>query len=220
MRFYTFGDFMRSCPSRREPLKDPNAQYKSYWAEGYPVSAQYVDEGRPVCPVCGRKIGSLRWAEPRKFRIAGTRYPDRLHDWMVGDFVVSERFRQKYEEEHLTGVSGFLDMEVVRLTKRQLASPPPKYYIVDVPYSECVQLDMKKSIITGSPEKSACTHCWPIQNSQDHVEKIVLDAENWDGTDIFRVYALGIVMSQRMHDIIENNNLTNFDLVSIDDYWY
>jgi hypothetical protein len=53
------------------------------------------------------------------------------------DFLVSERFKEVYEARHLTGLTGFDPVEVIKIkSHKKLRSEPPSYFRVGVYYGQ------------------------------------------------------------------------------------
>lgn len=197
--------------------KSPSKQYVGDWCDAWEVDR--VSGDCDYCPVCGRPVSMLKWLKPRKMRLTNTKYPDRLTAWLSEPLVISERCISVFEEAEISGIKRFDPIEVVKvahMTKN--SSKPPSYFCAEIDYAMCVRVDPDKSTIIGQKTDWCCELCNPWGSTVDHIEKLVLDTVHWDGTDIFRVYSLGVVVSQRFLDVVLKNNMTNFNLVSVDDY--
>lgn len=162
----------------------------------------------------------LKWLEPRKIRLSNTKYPDRLTSWLSEPLVASQKFIDIYSIEGLTGINLFEPIEVVKVAhKTKNSADPPMYFRAQIDYTQSVRVDAGKTRIHGQESGWSCELCNPWGCTVDHIETLVLDTTNWDGIDIFRVYAIGrVVVSQRFHDAIQKYGLTNFNLVTVEDY--
>lgn len=223
MTFYLFDDDMRLSQANSLPFEERSMLLKQYWAEAETTDdAIYTRAGGLFCPVCGG-MHMNRWEKPRKIVLTGTHYPDRISLWLVYRLIISERFKQMYEKERLTGIAEFEDLEYVKYTKQKNGTKPPNYYNAVIPFSESVFFDTQKTVIRGKPHaqkmQPTCQHCEPFDMIVDHFDKLALNTTNWDGMDIFRVYGYGKpFLSQRMKDKIVEYGLTNCELVNVDEF--
>ncbi len=199
--------------SERNGFKNPNSQVRNRWSVAWEVDRVYGDSEK--CPVCGRHASMLAWAEPRKMRLTGKRYPDRLADYLAKPLVVSERFVEVYRREGLTGVSEFAPIEVVNPTANT-----PNYFLGHVSFNRSVQFDLSRTVIEGQPQGWSCPLCSPWETTKDKIHKLALSAENWDGQDIMRLYAFhGVAfVSQRFYDCVRRYELTNFVMIPVEEY--
>src|SRR5690242_12071686 len=86
----------------------------------------------PTCPVCGAAIGMLTALSPRRVELElwGRDFGD-LAFGSGNDVLVSERFRDAFLRSGLTGFSGFVPAEIVKVVARlrKIAKPPPRYFV-------------------------------------------------------------------------------------------
>lgn len=202
-----------------ETLKSlsPNSQYIGRWCDATEVDRKN-GPGKD-CPLCGRPVTGFSWEEPRKMRLSNTRYPDRITYWIL-KMIVSERFMNAYLEAELSGINSFSKIEVVKVSPMGKKSPPPpNYYLADVGFSQTVTIDTKNTIIYGSERDWSCPFCNPLGRTCNVIEHLALNTDEWDGTDIFKLYhPSNFVCSQRFCDFINNNGFTNFNLVPVEKY--
>ena len=212
MDFYLFGS------NEHIDMTNPSEQFISEFCDVEKVDPQYGESEK--CPLCGRAVSNKEWLEPRKIRLSNTRYADHLYYWFCNyPFVVSERFVEVYKESNLSGIKEFLPLEVVKVSRMRKNSPkPPRYFIATIPFTKNVTIDVDKTIVVGKDRDWKCELCSPFGKVRDHFEKLTLNTTNWSGEDIFEVYNLGIVASQRFKDFVEENNFTNFEFIKIADY--
>lgn len=215
MNFYIIDDNQEICgPLARQ---NPNAQYHGKWCEAWAVDR--INGDAIKCPLCGRPVSMRRWEAPRKMRLTNTHYPDRLTDWLMEPLVVSERFMKAFQEARLTGILSFSEIEVVNSTSQnRKQKPAPRYFWTEICYSESVRVDAQKTVLYGQKYDWSCTLCNPFGSTCDRIERLVLDTGRWDGTDVFRVYSVGTVCSQRFFNLVADGCFTNFNLVPISEY--
>jgi len=214
MKFYIFDDLKDDLNKSK---KDPNAQYVGKWCDAYTVDEKLGDYER--CPLCTRAVSTLKWLEPRRIRLTNSKFPDRLTTWLPQSLVLSERFVQAYTKAGLQGIKTFVPLDVVKVSRRSNSgSPTPQYFSAEVDYTLNVRVDELNTIIFGSKYDWSCELCNPWGTSCSQLLKLSLNTENWQGDDIFRVYAVGVIMSQRFCDIVEEHGFTNFNLVPVDQF--
>lgn len=217
MDFYIIDDMKETRELQTRPDWNPNAQYKGTWCDAWSVDRK--NSTYEKCPLCGRPVSMLKWEEPRKMRLSNTRYPDRLSSWLTEPLVVSERFMNAYRQEKLSGILSFSEIEVVKVSHRKAtSSKPPRYFLADLCFSKSVRINLGQTVIHGQKHNWSCALCNPFGSTCDSVERIVLNTDQWEGTDIFQVYAIGTICSQRFYDFIDNHGFTNFNLVPIEEY--
>ena len=217
LKFYMPDDIKHDFEQAK---KDPNARYAGRWCDAISVD----DEARgdcERCPLCNAPVSMLKWLEPRRMRLTNPKYPDRLTAWLSEPMVVSEKVKEAYEQEGLTGVREFVPVEVVkvsRMTKR--STKPPKYFSAEIGFAANVRLDIAKSKIVGQKHDGSCELCDPWGKTRDKIVKLALNASEWKGEDVFKVFSLSarIIVSQRFHDFVERHCFTNFNLVPVEDY--
>lgn len=210
MKFYIFAG--------EKLTQSPDEQYKGKWCDAMEVD----DERGPFekCPLCGRPVSMLKWEEPRKIRLTSTKYPDYLQYWLLDSFVISERFMHAYNEADLKGISSFSKVEVVKVAHKKLWDPdPPKYYYANINFSKTIRIDTNKTVYHGQRTDWKCPVCNPLGQIINAIEHIELDASQWDGIDIFRVYGTGdFFCSEKFYEFVKLNKFTNFNLVPVDEY--
>jgi len=214
MSFYISDDLTEVATLVKE---NPNARYFGKWCDALAVDELIGDSEK--CPVCNRHVSMLKWLEPRKIKLSNTRYPDRLKSWLPQSFVISERSKEAYEQEGLTGIKLFTPVEVVKVSRMKKDSPASfNYFSAEIAYTSNVRVDVANSEIIGQNDDWQCALCNPFGSTRDQIIKISLDASNWQGEDIFKVYSLGVVYSQKFYDLVQKHNLTNFNLVPVSEY--
>lgn len=216
MNFYIIDDVQETKRLQAQSNLDTNTAYRREWCEAWAVNRKNGAYER--CPLCGRPVSMLKWEPPRKMRLVGTKYPDRLSEWLMEPLVLSERFIEAYQRAKLSGISTFSEIEVVR--KKATAPPAPRYYLAEVDYSQSVCIDLHRTILYGEKNDWSCAVCNPFGSTCSHITHLALNTAKWDGTDLFRVYAVGTVCSQRFYDFVNDFQFTNFNLVPISEYTF
>ncbi len=212
MNFYLLDDWKQI---REDAVKNPNARVRYQWSPEYPQDE--IRRDCDYCPACGAPISLLRWERPRKIYFRGSKFADRLSENLIGELVVSKRFKELYEKEGITGIERFERIEEVRIPGR-LQMDSPIYYVAQVPYSQEVVVDPEASVVTGKISRPICKVCNPFGITGGHLVRIVLDIKSWQGTDVLNNYFVGLVFSQRFYEFIQDNNITNFPLTEIGSY--
>jgi len=211
VNFYKFDDLS----SVEEQYKThPNKQYANKWCDAWAVDR--INGTAEKCPLCGRPVSVREWLEPRKMRLTNTRYPDRLSNWLSEPLVVSERFKELFLKEALRGISSFNPIEVVKVSHSPMKSSFPKYYQARIDYSTEISVDASATLIQGQPYDGSCSLCNPFGSTVDKINRLVLDVSGWTGSDILRVYGIGVVMSQGFFDFVEKHQFTNFPMVLVE----
>ena len=212
--FYIFDDLKNNVERTRE---NPDAQYVGRWCDAWEVDR--VNGESEKCPLCGRHVSTLKWLEPRKMRLTSTKYPDRLTTWLAEPMVVSKQVMEVYKQDQLTGIQEFIPIKVVRVARVREETPLlPEYFCGEIAFTTSVQIDLNNTKIDGQKCDWRCELCNPRGTTMDKISKLSLDTAKWDGDDVFKVYGLGAVVSQRFYDFVQKYNFTNFNLVSIEEY--
>jgi len=214
MSFYIFDD-LRETSLQTE--KNPNAQYTGKWCDALPVEELTGDYEK--CPICDAPVSRLRWLEPHKISLSNTKYPDRLSWWIKDPAIISDRVKIAYEKEGILGIKKFAPVNITKVAHMKASSPkPPQYFATEINYTLNVRVDVENSIAIGQRDDRLCALCNPFGITRDQIVKISLNTTMWKGEDIFKVYSLGVVVSQKFYDIVQKYNFSNFNLVSVDKY--
>jgi len=207
-----------------------------------PQDVRYSEE-RPLCPACGEAISGRIWLPPYRVILKHAR---RVGDFVAGtggvDLLVSQRFRDVYEEEAMTGIERFIPIEVVQNPPRKSAAPPhPPLFeigtakkerrpIVSVPipilYGVYFKHTMTRTIKEEmgiewmtQPQPDYCRTCGPGGGGNGgcflSYERVVVDTDSWTGEDFFIAvnFPGTILLSDRAREFIERNDFTNCQVV-------
>lgn len=184
------------------------------------ISAEPMNQGdAPSCPRCGTTIGLLNWLPPYRVELEvwSKEYGDIAFG--VSKLLISERVKMLYEAEGLSGLEGFHEVEIVKITRRggsRLRTPPPKYYCVSITRSRAV-IDAKASELVMA-EPNVCEEC--RNGFVVRTTRVVLEEGTWSGEDVF--IARGLpgthIASQRFKDFFDRHNINNGVLIPAAEY--
>lgn len=176
----------------------------------------------PVCPVCGDPVGGKIWLPPQEIRISSSK-PAKWGDFLWGSFfpiMISGRARQLYEAEGLTGITSFEPpAEVVRVGKRPSGDIPPElpdYYLVRIIWNGANLDDVASEAVRY--ERDCSYHKGGVRQ----LRGVYFEEASWQGDDIFIARGLAgvVVISERMKDLIVENDLTNVTIIPAEEYAY
>jgi hypothetical protein len=172
------------------------------------------------CPQCRKPLGMLTWQPPYRVELElyGKDFGD-LAEGPGGDLLITERFAEDFKTEGLTGFSGFHPVEVTRVRRKRRGpktGAPPRYLFV-LPLHGAPALDMERSRITS---KKSFTCGWCRSTGVDAVDGLALEAETWQGEDVFRPRGLWgvIIVSERFMRFAERHATSHLTFVPIEKY--
>ncbi len=201
-------------------LKIPSfTQYKYAWAER-PMKTNNSDDCSQ-CPKCGGFVGLLYWLPPYDIII---KQPKNVRDFVSGviggNFIVSERFKEKYEKSGLSGITNFKSVNIIQMgTTKKINYPIPKLLVVNIKIT-IAQVDYSRMNIKWltKPKKNICALCGQgpdgAGGSYKSYDKIVLIKETLTNDNFFIPINLpGITMiTEKAKNFIEDNKFTNVKL--------
>jgi len=215
MIFYTFDDL---SIEKEAAIKNSDSTHKGKWCDAWEVDRLNGESEK--CPLCGRHVSMLRWLEPCKIRLSNTKYPDRITAWLTEPMVVSERVKDAYQQNGLTGILKFIPVEIVKVAYMKENSPkPPKYFYADIPYTTNIKVYPDETVIVGQKNGWTCTLCNPWGTTIDEVKYLSLNTTEWKGEDVFKIYSLGATfVSKNFFDLVNEYYFSNFNLVRAEEY--
>jgi len=184
-----------------------------------------------LCPECGYILVWTKWVEPRGVRLSKPLFGDVVFD--SDDMLVSQRFKDLYEESDLKGITAFHKLDKVlvsRNTKKQLE--PPTYYYIEVAVANAI-FDPEKTtaLPLGRNKKNydiregvkRCRLCHPYNyDTMAHIKGFGIKYLDDNLLDIFAIYprAKEKHFSQKFVDWALENNITNFKgkIIRTEDY--
>lgn len=202
-------------------LKSDGLRFGTKWAYGQPVAPKVYGSARG-CPVCGRAVSGKEYLPPHFIHISSAK-PEKWGDFLWGagfQLMVSKRFQEIYEEEHLRGVEKFYPMaEIVRMGRQKrgnLALELPAYHLVEIEWNGANLDDERSQTVRRQPDCSFC------RGSVKAHRGVFLEEGTWTGADIFIARGLNgvILASERLKQVIEQNSLTNVQLIPAQKYVY
>jgi hypothetical protein len=162
------------------------------------------------CPVSGAAVSMLTWLPP--FRVELELYGKHFGDLALdvgNSFLVSQKFRQAYYQDGLTGLVGFDPVEVTKVkikSRRKIQSRPPMYFRVSVMRGQAA-LDMAASGFEWV-EPPTCPQC--RTGNIKRWKRLALEPATWTGEDAFLPWGSNsIVVSQRFKDACERHRIKN-----------
>jgi hypothetical protein len=200
MQFYVLDSF-------KQGVRDTYASY----AKGY-------NQGdAPRCPKCGEFVGLLTWLPP--FRVELELWGTEFGDFVFGignDFLVSQKFKELYRREGLTGLSGLEPVEVVRIKSRRRKRPDPPPYFRAVVTRSRTAIDLKASEFEWL-EPPTCLEC-RVANIV-RWKRLVIEEGTWTGEDIFAARGLAdTIVSERFKEVCESDAIKNAIFIPAESY--
>ncbi len=179
------------------------------------------------CPVCGKPVTARRWMPPHQVKLSRAR-PSKWGDFMWGpasSLLVSQNFKQIYEQEGLTGISSFSDpVEIIRmgsLKNGQFPAAPPVYQVVKVLWGGANQDDKASGLKLSDPLTIKCTHCRFTRSGRKQ-DRVIIEPGTWNGKDVFipRNAPVPFLVTERFKQVVEDHHLTNAWFIPTEYYAY
>ena len=179
------------------------------------------------CPVCGSPVTGKRWMPPHQVKLSKAR-PSKWADFMwgpVSSLLVSQNFKQIYEQKGLSGVSSFSEpVEIIRmgaLKNGQFPAAPPVYHVVNVLWGGANQDDKASGLKFSNPSAVKCTHCRSVRAGRRQ-DRVILEPGSWNGKDVFipRNAPVPFLVSERFKQVVEDHHLTNARFIPAEYYAY
>lgn len=172
------------------------------------------------CLRCGEPVGMLPWLPPHRAELIlhGEAFGDFV-DLPGDDFLLSERLARAFQEEGLTGLSGFQPVEVTRIRRRRRVSHPVELvsYRVVRPCIGRGAVDVARSRVRYS-KPVTCEEC----RSQGlySIHGFTLEEGSWRGEDVF--YPRGLLgvltVSERFERLVARHGFTHMRLTPSEAY--
>jgi hypothetical protein len=176
----------------------------------------------PLCVCCGRVMGPCQYKSPinvvLEFEAGVSKYGDIL-DFSADALLVSDRFKNRFVSEGLTGLSGFESVNITEIRGRSpLNQIRPSYAHASVLRSRAA-IDEKASGVRRMGEDAICREC-RLGGTLKRVARIVLEPGSWDGLDLFIARGLpgDIIVTDRFKSFAEHHQFANINLVNTEDY--
>ncbi len=174
----------------------------------------------PKCPECGGYVGMLKWLPPFRVELEtwGTQFGDVI--CLTEELLVTNRFKRICEENELTGLTGFVAVDVVRVKNhRRLTTDPPQYLKADVVRSQAA-IDIEASGYEwAEKEPTICPVCrLSIRDTVKRWQRIVIEPGTWTGEDIFIPRGGEIITSNRFKAVCEAHEVTNVVFIAAENF--
>lgn len=197
---------------RADSPEDKEAGTEFFHEEGY-------NRGEPPrCEVCGQFTRMLRWLPPYRaeLEVWGRHFGDLVFG-SADDLLVSQRFKELYEQSGLTGLGVMEPVEIIKVARRRrsLGDPPPYF-------KATVSLGRTAIDVTASgfewEQKPACEWC-RIAGVKRY-KRLVIEAGSWSGEDIFVARGLlgTFITSGRFRHVCEANNVKGAIFIPAENY--
>lgn len=204
-------------------LESEGGRFGTKWAYADVLDPYHTEAIGPRCPGCGETVGSLVWLPPHRIKLSSAK-PEKWSDllWGAGlDLMVSERFKQIYEQEELRGVVRFWPFaEIARMgTKKagDLTPKTPHYYHVEIVWDGANLDDVVSGIVR---RRVNCEYC--RSGYIERYEGIMIEPGSWRDVDIFKARGLPgvIIVSERFAEVASKHKFRNVQLIPADKYAY
>jgi uncharacterized protein DUF1629 len=173
----------------------------------------------PLCGSCGKTVGHEPWLGPYNVQLEvwGADFGD-LAFGPGGGLLVSERFKQLYEQEGLCGLGEFVAVtveDVQRVNEDPQQAEPPVYYFTTVCRS--AEVDVKASGIESATDIS-CDEC--RGGYIKRFNRVVLKPETIGNEDLFVPRGLPnlFVVGERFKKFCDEHEILNADLIEAEKY--
>lgn len=179
----------------------------------------------PRCPICGRFTGMRMWLPPYQVELDcwGKAFGDMVLGTASDDILVSQRFKSLWEEQGLSGLSGFEPVEVLKVKRRKAKGDPPRYFKAKVERS-WTALDHKASgTVWGDTQnaRALCAECRqnPTSSGVEAIERVIIEPGTWRGEDLFVPRGLpDFLASERFNEFRDAYGIANAVLIPAEEY--
>lgn len=179
----------------------------------------------PLCDLCGGPTGMLSWLPPYRIELEtwGSQFGDFAFFGSPGDFLVSDRFKEIYCHEKLTGLSEFAPVEIIKVKRYSKPSGIlPPYYKVNVIHSDAA-VNLAASGYEWSARPEICPKCLLPKKAPEVAfkrwKRLVIRPETWHGEDIFIARGGGQFMtSSRFREVCVANDVKNAVFIPAEEY--
>lgn len=171
----------------------------------------------PECAVCGTCVGMLPWLPPYHAEII-------VHGKKLGDIVdvggssllVSERFRNAWENEGLRGINEFSPLERVRIRPARFGKKTPTYFHVAAQHFK-TRVDLARSLMEFE-RPITCYAC--INSAPESIRGFTIDESTWSGEDLFIAWGIfgTLIVTDRVREMRDKYGLTNMNMTPVEEY--
>ena len=192
---------------------------KDIFADAYVMDPVYDPNSRDLCICCNRPVSGMEWCDPKSVKLKRSKMPDFLYGYGFDmPFLISEKVLSAYSCSNLSGILGYDKIEKIVSTRKTVTD---NYFHIKVKRLD-LPIDHKKSkIVYGKvPREKKCAVCDSVGRTKDFIYTLHLVMDNYDGTDIFKIYELGdlVFVSKRFLDFCQTHNFSNINVRQLGDY--
>lgn len=176
-----------------------------YYSNARVINCQSIHR---KCVNCGC-IFSEPIMPPFDYVIEGKRLGD-IMSILPGYYLVSEKVCELFKSNNVSGVSFSKVINCINWHDRKgvtINQTPPSYYYMIIE-GKCGEV-----VLSNGKSIPKCPVCNSLQCNFGIKTAFFID--DWDGSDIFtHDFATGMICTEKVKNIIEKNNLKNFDIKS------
>jgi hypothetical protein len=170
------------------------------------------------CPTCGGAVSAKEHLSPLEFELeCKDRGFGDIAFGAMDDVIVSQRFRNLWEAEGLTGITEFTPTTITSVKRcKKFSGDPPSYFLAKFVWSSALINEAASQFKRPHPIK--CDVCRDgIINGYDRIEFYTETLEDFDVFHPVRLRGLKVV-SERYKEFKERNKITNSLLVPCEVY--
>jgi hypothetical protein len=174
----------------------------------------------PRCPVCNSPIALKPWLPPysAELEVWGNVYGD-IAFGPGNELLVTKGVAAAFKDEHLSGLSGFHDIDIVKVINRsgsKLSASPPSYQVVTIARSRAA-IDIRASELIHE-DRYTCQEC--RSGLIKRAARVIIEEGSWSGEDIFFARGLPgtVVTSERFKSFFQKYRINNGILIEADKF--
>ncbi|MBL8240083.1 MAG: hypothetical protein JNM66_21865 [Bryobacterales bacterium] len=181
----------------------------------------YIDEvpdveDAPQCPTCGGTVGMIPYADPVVGVLQAGRKCYDLTKQLGGDVMLSERCRETFEREGLSGMNCFQRVKIRRVKGPMRARGCGEYLLARVSFG--AKVDRVRSVLRTSTGVQ-CPDCGYAGIIEGY-DRVAVDVDSWSGQDFFKLHGLPgpIMVSERAKQVCDRYGLSICKLIPAEEY--
>ncbi|WP_413512618.1 imm11 family protein [Myroides odoratus] len=166
-------------------------------------SLSYKTGKAKVCQTCGVFLTSLEWLPPLEINVSKKKLGDFIYGTFIG-FIVSEKFKDKFESADLEGLINFKKVDLYH--KNKLLEKA--YYYPEILHMNAF-IDLN---YVELEDKELCDTCQKGKSILNKIDGIIFKKPDLINLDVFFTNSIGestIIVSQRFNNFVEEEKFTN-----------
>ena len=184
----------------------------SKYAYGEQREATYNTGKAKICQECNNPISMLEWLPPYEINVSKKNLGDLIFGTYAG-FLVSNRFKDKFEKTNLNGLHEFNKVDLYYRNKLLTE----EYYYPKISMITAF-IDTKR---VKFENKKLCNTCQKGSSVLSGINGVYFLNYNQINKDIFFTTTLGesfIIISEYFNKFLKKNNFNNIELVNASKY--